>query len=293
FTYMDGYSVSSGLLDGIYRGIDMFPDPLAVLPDGVDQQRFRPERLERLGETERPLRVGWVGNSKWGIHTGGDPKGLTTILDPAIRALREEGCEIERHYADASVHRRSREEMVGYYGEIDVLVCSSEIEGTPNPVLEAMASGVPVVSTRVGIVPDALGPKQSAFILPGRSIAAMADALRRLVQDRALLAALSEENLTRVKAWSWEETTKGWPAFWEAATRRQQEGIRIPLKRHMLRERYAGWYAENVKMKGAMRPASGAARVRGMKSALHGAAVDWIYRTPERAAWVNRLRGRR
>ena len=293
FNYMDGYSVASNLLDGIYRDIDLFPDPISVIPDGVDQQRFVPKALDRLSENDRPLRVGWVGNSQWGAHTGRDPKGVKTILDPALERLRSDGVAVMPHYADASVRRRNREEMEEYYSEIDVLVCASEIEGTPNPVLEAMASGVPVVSTRVGIVPEALGPKQNDFILPQRSVEAMADALRRLASDRSQLRKLSDENLKQVKKWSWAETTKGWPAFWAEAARRQQEGNRVPLKRHLLRERYAGWYAENVKFRDAIRPAFGAARMKRAKQKLHMKAVDWIYRTPERAAWVNRLRGRR
>jgi glycosyltransferase involved in cell wall biosynthesis len=289
FWFMDGYSVSSTLLDGIYRGIDMFPDPLAVLPDGVDPGRFRPVGLDRLGETGRPLRVGWVGNSNWGDDPKRDPKGLHSILNPAVERLRTEGFEIDQHYADSTVQRRSRDEMVTYYGEIDVLVCSSEIEGTPNPVLEAMASGVPVVSTRVGIVPDVLGPKQAEFILPERAVAPMADALRRLVENRDLLVDLSAENLKSIKTWSWEKTTEGWPQFWEAATARHRDGQRAPLKRHMLRERYAAWYADNVKYKDLWQAASG----QGQPSHdLRQMVLNWIYRTPRRAALINRLRGR-
>ncbi|WZB73295.1 glycosyltransferase family 4 protein [Achromobacter xylosoxidans] len=43
--------------------------------------------------------------------------------------------------------------MPAYYNSLDLYVCPSAIEGTPNPVLEAMACGVPVISTDVGIVP--------------------------------------------------------------------------------------------------------------------------------------------
>ena len=289
FWYVDGYSVSSNLLNEIHRGIDVFPDPLAVIPDGVDQQRFQPRNLERLTDSRRPLRVGWVGNSNWGADPKRDAKGLHSILNPAIEALREDGHEIEQHYADTTVRRRSRDEMVDYYGEIDLLVCSSEIEGTPNPVLEAMASGVPVVSTRVGIVSDVLGPKQSEFILPERAVAPMADALRRLIENRSILSELSAENLQSIRAWSWAKTIEGWPAFWAAATERQKVGQRAPLKRHMLRERYAAWYADNVKYKDAWVNRVSLARYRRN---LHQMALNWIYKTPQRAALINRLRGR-
>ncbi|WP_088624300.1 glycosyltransferase family 4 protein [Oceanicola sp. 22II-s10i] len=289
FWFTDGYAVSSSLLEGIYRDIDSFPDPITILTDGVDLDRFGPVGLERLTDHNRPLRVGWVGNSAWGAEVRDDPKGLHSILNPAIEALAAEGVTVEPYYADSSVARRTRDEMVAYYGDIDVLVCSSEIEGTPNPVLEAMASGVPVISTRVGIVPEIFGPKQQGYILPERSVEEMAAALRRLAMDRAKLAELSAENLIEIRKFSWEKTTAGWPDFWHAATVRNREGQRTPLKRYMLQERYAAWYSDTVKQTAKWRVASGPARIR---RSLHQSAVDWIYRTPERAAFINRLRGR-
>ncbi len=289
FWFGDAYSVSSGVLRDIYRGIDAFPDPAAVLPDGTDTALFRPEGLDRLTE-DRPLRVGWVGNSNWGNDPARDVKGVHTVLTPALEALRAEGLQIETNFADSSVRRRDRQEMAQYYGGIDVLVCASEFEGTPNPVLEALASGVPIVSTRVGIVPEALGPRQSEFILPERSPRAMADALRRLARDRALLAVLSAENVARAPAWDWAETTRGWPAFWEGAMARNREGGRAPLKQMLLRERYAAWYADNVRYRDRWADAPAAEAPR---SAARQAVSDWITRSPRRQAVYDRLRGRR
>jgi glycosyltransferase involved in cell wall biosynthesis len=287
FSFMDSYSVSSPLLDGIYRGIDALPDPGATIPDGVDLDRFKPHALDRLAEDARPLVVGWVGNPNWGGDPLRDPKGVNSILNPAIESLQSEDVDIVSHYADSTVRMRNRDEMAQYYGEIDVLVCASEIEGTPNPVLEAMASGVPVVSTRVGIVPDALGPLQHRFILPERSVDAMAAALGALCRDRALLAQLSAENLDRAKAWSWAEKTKGWPGFWQAAS--EAHKLRRALKGQLLRERYNAWYADNVKYNHRWEPASGPAQTgRSFKKRI----IDWIYRSPRRAMLYNRLRGR-
>lgn len=290
FWFADGYSVSSDILRDIYTGIDSFPDPIAVLPDGTDTARFRPRNLDRLTEN-RPLRVGWVGNPDWGNDPVRDAKGLRSILTPAIDILADAGCEIETHYADTTVRRRDRDEMAEYYGEIDVLVCSSEIEGTPNPVLEALASGVPIVSTRVGIVPDALGPKQSRFILPERSPKAMAAALKELAQNRALLAELSAENLNRAPRWDWSESAKGWPDFWQAAMARQKDGQRAPLKQYFLRERYLAWYADNVKYKDMWHDAA-PATTQHRRNARQ-VISDWITRSPRRQGLYDRLRGRR
>lgn len=289
FTFMDGYSVSSRALDAIYSDIDVFGKPIAVIPDGVDTDRFQPENLERLAQDRGTLTIGWVGNSAWGNDPVRDAKGLNSILIPALDALKAEGYDLTPHFADSTVQMRNHAEMVTYYGEIDVLVCSSEIEGTPNPVLEAMAAGVPVVSTRVGIVPDVLGPLQSEFILPERSVAAMTAALRRLLDDRSLLARMSKENQDQITNWTWEKTTRNWPDFWQTAIATHRDGRRGPLKRHLLRERYAAWYCDHIKYKDQWQVASGAAAPAG---GLRERAANWVYKNPKRLALFNRLRGR-
>ena len=158
--FIDGYSVSAERIRKIYAGHPDYAEPKAVLPDGVDLSLFKPVNLGRFNDERRSLVVGWVGNSKWGAAAGRDPKGLKSILIPAIDRLKAEGADIVGHFADVCEKRRSRAEMVQYYSEIDVLVCASEHEGTPNPALEAFACGVPMVSTDVGIIPELFGPQQ-------------------------------------------------------------------------------------------------------------------------------------
>jgi hypothetical protein len=68
------------------------------------------------------------------------------------------------------------------------------------------------------------------------------------------------------------------------------------LKRLMLRERYAAWYADTIKYRDHWPVSSGKAGAGGMAGAgraLRERAVDWVYAKPERLALVNRLRGRR
>jgi len=213
--FADGYAVSSSKLFKIYAeayGID----PTVETPDGVDRTLFQPHDLSRLSEADRPLVVGWVGNSEWHNEAGDDPKGLETIVKPVIQRLVDDGLAILADFADRKVRWRPREEMPDYYNKLDVLLCASAMEGTPNPVLEAMACGVPVISTDVGVVPEVFGPRQREFIVR-RDISSMAAAIRGLCLDRTLLTDLSQENLARIGHWDWASFSPRWRYLLQAS----------------------------------------------------------------------------
>lgn len=213
FELADGYTVSSERLKGIYDKLDVPLHPTCVIEDGVDPGLFYPRNLDRLADTGRDLVVGWVGNSKWYYFEGVDHKGLYSIIRPAVEELRAEGVPVTGEYADRNKGHIPVERMVDYYNSIDIYVCASDIEGTPNPVLESMACGVPVISTDVGIVPQLFGPKQSAFILKERSVACLKERLREQVIRPELRQELSRENLETIKGWTREQESVKWDAF--------------------------------------------------------------------------------
>lgn len=218
------YTVSSQLLEKIYNNIPYYPLPAATTPDGVDINHFQPRNIERFQNlARRPLVVGWVGNSKWNEESGVDRKGLYSVLMPALHRLQSEGRNVTWQFADRAVKQVSHNMMPNYYAGIDVLVCASEIEGTPNPVLEAMACGVPVVSTLVGIVPEVFGPKQKQFILPERSVDAMYAALRRLIDEPHIAADLSNENLDQIQSWDWKHRAEAFRSFFRSVLKKDQQ----------------------------------------------------------------------
>lgn len=213
FPLSDISACCSGRLREIYAATPHLPKPACVVPDGVDIETFSPGNRAPSG----PLCIGWVGNSAWGITEGEDFKGRRTILQPAIDLLTARGIPFDLSIADKAERRLPRSEMPEFYREIDVLVCSAAIEGTPNPVLEAMASGTAVVSTDVGIVRDVFGPEQRSFILSERSPEALANALQTLAGNPATLARLRAENLAARPAISWESRWPAWQALFESA----------------------------------------------------------------------------
>jgi glycosyltransferase involved in cell wall biosynthesis len=68
----------------------------------------------------------------------------------------------------------------------DVLCLPSYTEGRPNVVNEAMASGIPVVATAVGGIPDMVVEGQTAFLYTPGDVKTLQALLKRLVDDRAL-----------------------------------------------------------------------------------------------------------
>lgn len=234
---LDGYCVSSPKLHTIYAGIAAYPPPVRVVPDGVDLDLFRPQNLDRLSDVDRELTVGWAGDSRWGYAWDGrDHKGLASIIRPAVAALRREGLAVRGVFQDRNEGWMPYPDMVSYFNSLDIYVCASDMEGTPLTVLEAMACGLPVVSTDVGTVREVFGPRQAELIVRERSRDAIAAALRRLVREPQTRRELSAENLERIKAWDWGERVKGWDDFFAMCLARRAGSDRAEARRRVLED---------------------------------------------------------
>lgn len=88
----------------------------------------------------------------------------------------------EQLAVDLGLERRARflgwrRDLPRVYADADVLVVSSNNEGTPVAAIEAMAAGCPVVATRVGGVPDLISDFETGMLVPPGDADRLAQAL--------------------------------------------------------------------------------------------------------------------
>jgi glycosyltransferase involved in cell wall biosynthesis len=191
---------------------------VAVAYNGVDRTLFRlrppHEACRRLGVSEGKSRILYVGELA-------QAKGVGVLLQAFARlsAARTPGLELvivgEGYLHDelaalasqlrindrmVFVGQQSPERVALWMNASDLLCLSSLREGVPNVVLEALASGCPVVASRVGGVPEVHpGERAGLMVEPGNPSAlsqALEEALHR-AWDRPIIAAC-------MQGWSWD-----------------------------------------------------------------------------------------
>jgi glycosyltransferase involved in cell wall biosynthesis len=89
------------------------------------------------------------------------------------------------------------------YRSADAMLNPSRVDNMPNALLEALASGLPIVSTNVGGVPYLVTDGQTALLCPPGDDRAMADAALRLLADPALARALAEAGRAEAERYAW------------------------------------------------------------------------------------------
>jgi glycosyltransferase involved in cell wall biosynthesis len=93
-------------------------------------------------------------------------------------------------------------ERTAFMRDLDVLLLPSDTEGTPNCIVEAMAHGVPVISTEIGGIPDVVSPEVGILVPPG-DVDALSRAMTWLADDtlqRARMGLAAVERYQRLFA---------------------------------------------------------------------------------------------
>jgi glycosyltransferase involved in cell wall biosynthesis len=113
------------------------------------------------------------------------------VGDGVVRPNLERQAE-ELGIADQVLFTGWRRDLPRIYADLDLLVVSSDNEGTPVSAIEAMASGCPVVATRVGGLPDLIEDHKTGHLVPPRDAAALASAVLHLLHSAQIAQELGK-----------------------------------------------------------------------------------------------------
>jgi len=100
----------------------------------------------------------------------------------------------------------SQAELNDWYARASIFAFPSLDEGFGIPVLEAMAHGVPVITSNRSALPEIAG--DAAVLINPEQTEELGEALRRLIHDAELRARLSERGLERAKLYPWERAVR-------------------------------------------------------------------------------------
>jgi len=115
------------------------------------------------------------------------------------------------------------DEIAGYYTANDIYIQSPNIDNMPVSVIEAYASGLPVVSTAAGGVPAILTSGEEGLLAPLDDHEALAAHVLRLLDDSALAQRLARAAYARCRACTWPSVRGQWlAAYRDVLTRPEQ-----------------------------------------------------------------------
>lgn len=215
------------------RALKFLPSAaIEVIPNGVDLEVFHPaQATEELSKDKPADARGPSSVSRFKMEAStlhlltvgrlSATKRLPLLID-AISILRSQGCTAhltvvgggalepqlrrllgERNLRDAVtlLGRRGAEEMPPLYRQHDVYVSATAQEGMSNAMLEAMASGLPIVTTRCEGVEELIS--DNGVVVESQEPADLAQAIRRVAGDSARFLSMSVAARRRAEQLSW------------------------------------------------------------------------------------------
>jgi glycosyltransferase involved in cell wall biosynthesis len=216
---VDRVQVTNREMEELVLETGMAPAKVHRIPIGIDLDAFTPRTAERREAARRAFDLpgdafvlGSFQKDGVGWAEGLEPKlikGPDVLVESVARA-RERMSELvvlltgpSRGYVKAGLERAGVpyrhallpdvDAVVDAYDAIDVCVVASRDEGGPRAVLESMATGVPLVTTRVGQAVDLVEPRVNGLLVEVEDVEALAASIVQV-------AGASEDDLGRMRA---------------------------------------------------------------------------------------------
>jgi glycosyltransferase involved in cell wall biosynthesis len=236
---VDRVQVTHGEMEELVAGAGVDPARIFRIPIGIDIERFpvgdardRTAARRALGLPASAFVLGSFQKDGVGRGAGLEPKHIKgpDVLVATAERLRAELPELvvlltgpARGYVRGELERRgvpyehrlvaSRDELAGAYHALDAYVVTSRQEGGPKATFEATATGVPLVTTRVGQAPEVLTDEVDALLADVDDVDALVDAVRRVHDDAELAARLRAAGRTTAESYAEERLDVRWDAL--------------------------------------------------------------------------------
>ncbi len=213
--------------------------PIEVIPHGVDLERFHPPNDAERADARAALHL--APDDRVALFIGHDleRKGIRVLVDAMVDAptvlllviggSRRQIEQARRHASGAGVEARvlflgPQTDVVPYLRAADMFVFPSAYESSGLVVAEALACGIPVIATPVGIAPDIVTDGVSGYLAP-RDPRVFADRMEQIAEAEPGSWASGARN--SVANLSWERTAAGYIGLMEriAQERTIEEGL--------------------------------------------------------------------
>jgi glycosyltransferase involved in cell wall biosynthesis len=189
--------------DSLVHDYGVPPERVTVIPPGVDMAlwAFGKGQKAQAAETDRPLRLLFVGGDF-------ERKGGKFLIE-AYRRRLSRNCTLDIVTRDAIAEREAAglegvrihrgltansEPLRALYAGADLFVFPTLADCLPIAVMEAMAAGLPVVTTDVGALREEAAPGVNGLVVPPKDADAIAEAVCSLAHEPERLAAMGRKS---------------------------------------------------------------------------------------------------
>ncbi len=195
----------SKVLEGVAKKTWKLPQ-VRYIANGIDFERFQ----NAATKPHAHVTIGSVGALRAEKNYARLIRAFASFERGADAQLMIVGGGPERNALKALTEETSVEDRVSLpgptnapeeaYRDFDIFALSSDTEQAPLSLMEAMAAGLPVVSTDVGDIAEMVSKENRPFVTPVGDDGAYRDALERLLKEPGLRAALGAANRRKAKA---------------------------------------------------------------------------------------------
>lgn len=208
-------------LGSLARAFDADVD-IPIIPNGVDGSRF--DAGQRDWTSPRLLSAGRIVYQK-GLDLGMGALAQLQELDwhwyiagdgPQMAALKSLAHELGIGERVTFLGWQSQEELADGYHQANLFLFPSRHEGMPNAVLEAMASGLPVVATRIAGSEELVVDGETGMLVSPEDVVSLRDGLRALLVDADKCERMGHASRLRVeREYSWESVARQYSEYLE------------------------------------------------------------------------------